>query len=242
MTSPRAQTARAVLLDFGGTLYDYASLARAEAESLRKLVEWAGIDAPEKDLRLAQRDAMRTIFADYLARPFYLHRDLFDDAVRALLASFGVDAKEEWLADYRTAQWAGHTRDLELRPGVTETLSRLRTRGLHVGMVSNVDEDQLEHLLEISGLRPYFDEILSSERAGSCKPDGEIFERALASAECSPSEAIFVGDSRPADIAGANAKGLRSVLIWHRADRPPPAGDPQPAHVIRSIPELLELV
>ena len=232
---------RAVLFDFGGTLYDYGSLARAEAESLGQLIEWAGIDAPPEEVRLAQRESARKVFTEYLSRPFYLHRDLFNDTLRELLASFGKDAEAGWLDRYRAAQWAGHARDLELRPGVTETLSTLRARGLHVGMVSNIDEDQLKHLLEISGVRPYFDAILSSERAGSCKPNGAIFERALRSAGCAPHEALFVGDSRPADVAGANATGLRSVLIWHRADRPPPTGDPEPTHVIRSISELLAL-
>ncbi len=234
-------TLRAVLFDFGGTLYDYGSLARAEAESLGQLLEWAGIDASPEVLRLARRESARKVFADYLRRPFYLHRDLFRDTLRELLANFGVTAQTKWLDQYRAAQWAGHARDLELRPGVTETLSTLRARGLHVGMVSNIDEDQLGHLLEISGVRPYFDSILSSERAGSCKPDGAIFERALRSAGCASHEALFVGDSRPADVAGANATGLRSVLIWHRSDRPPPTGAPKPAHVIHSIPELLAL-
>ena len=77
------------------------------------------------------------------------------------------------------------------------------------------------------------------------RPCGSDFLKAskqvLRSAGCGPSEALFVGDSRPADVAGANATGLRSVLIWHRSDRPPPTGDPKPAHVIRSIPELLAL-
>ncbi len=237
----QAHAVRAVLFDFGGTLYDYGSLARAEAESLRKLAEWAEIDAPEEEVRRAQRNAMRRVFADYLARPFYRHRDLFEDALRELLASFGTEARQEWLDGYRALQWAGHARDFELRPGAIETLSTLRARGLHLGMVSNIDEDQLEHLLDISGLRPYFDEILSSERAGSCKPDGAIFERALASAACAARETLFVGDSRQADIAGANARGLRSVLIWHRRDRTPPEEGPQPDHVICSIPELLDL-
>jgi FMN phosphatase YigB (HAD superfamily) len=38
-------TTRAVLFDFGGTLYDYAVLAEAERESLLALVRWAGSDA-----------------------------------------------------------------------------------------------------------------------------------------------------------------------------------------------------
>ncbi len=232
---------RAVLFDFGGTLYDYRCFARAEAESLAELARWAGIDAAPEALARAQRDAMRSVFEGYRARSFYLHKDLFEDALRATLAAFGVDAPAELLLRYRRLQWEGHARDFVLRPGVRETLAGLRARGLHLGMVSNIDDDQLDHLLEIAGVRGDFDSVLSSERAGACKPEPAIFEEALRRAGCAPHQAVFVGDSLFHDVGGANRLGLRSVLIWHRDDRDPPSDGPAPAHVIRRFPELLEI-
>jgi len=53
---------------------------------------------------------------------------------------------------------------------------------------------------------------------------------------------LFIGDTLAQDIAGANRMGLRSVLIWHRDDKPPPDGEVAPSHVIRRIPEVLELL
>jgi len=234
-------TARAVLFDFGGTLYDYRCFARAEAESLTQLARWAGVDAGVDSIARAHRDAMKRVFEGYREKPFYYHRDLFGDAARLMLASFGAAADDATMARYRRLQWDLHARDFALRPGVRETLGELRARGLHVGMVSNIDDDQLEHLLEIAGVRPDFHAVLSSERARSCKPAPGIFEQALASAGCAPHEAIFVGDSLFHDVGGANALGLRSVLIWHREDRDPPGGGPKPDHVIRRFPELLEI-
>ena len=234
-------SARAVLFDFGGTLYDYRCFARAEAESLGALVRWAGVGAPDDAVARAHRDAMKRVFESYRDRPFYFHRDLFADAARAMLASFGASADDVLLERYRRLQWQGHARDFALRPGVRETLAALRARGLHLGMVSNIDNDQLEHLLEIAGVRGDFDAVLSSERARSCKPAPAIFERALASAGCAAGEAIFVGDSLFHDVGGANELGMRSVLIWHRDDRDPPDGGPEPDHVIRRFPELLEI-
>jgi 2-haloalkanoic acid dehalogenase type II len=233
---------RAVLLDFGGTLYDYASLARAEAESLRALLEWVGIEVDRETLRQTQRDVSRPVFREYMTRPYYLHKDLFEDAMRAVVESLGGSADDALLARYRRLQWNGHARDLELRPGTLDTLEALRGRGLHVGMVSNIDNDQLEHMLDFTRLRPYFDSILSSESARSCKPDPAIFEQALEQAGCRPDQALFVGDSRSADIAGANRSGLHSVLLWHRDDRAVSDQDPRPSHVIRHLPELLELL
>src|SRR5262249_8435669 len=116
--------------------------------------------------------------------------------------------------------------------GVHDTLTELRRRGLHLGIVSNIDQDQLEHLIDLAQLRRYFDSLLSSEHARSCKPDSAIYEEALRRAGCAAEEALFVGDTLLQDIAGANRMGMHSVLLWHRADRQPPSDGVQPAHVI----------
>jgi len=233
---------RAVLFDFGGTLYDYGSLQPGEAESRESLVRWSGVNASPAEIARAQAEAMRAVFSTYADREFYLHRDLFRDSVRGMLERLGAPVDEGHLDRYRELQWQGHTQNFQLRNGVIETLVALRARGLHVGMVSNIDEDQLEHLLDLAGVATHFDSILSSESAGSCKPHGEIFEKALARAACAPEEALFVGDSRSADVAGANRAGLVSVLLWHRSDKEPPDEDPRPRHVIARIPEILELL
>jgi putative hydrolase of the HAD superfamily len=97
-------------------------------------------------------------------------------------------------------------------------------------------------MLALSQVEPHFHSVLSSEFAQSCKPDPGIFSEALRRAECAPHEALFVGDSLQQDIAGANRLGLRSVLIWSDPEREPTIGEHQPKHVIRRIPELLQLL
>jgi len=233
---------RAVLFDFGGTLYDYATLEPAERESLVALARWSGVDAAPDVVLRAHRNAMRRVFREYLPRRFYLHRDLFRDAVVGMLEELGVRPEAAQLQRYRETQWERHGRDFVLRDGVVDTLRALRARGVHVGMVSNIDDDQLAHLLAVAQIEAYFDAIVSSERARSCKPDPTIFEQAIRSAGCDPEEALFVGDTILQDIAGANRAGMRSILLWHRDDRQPPDTDPRPHHVIRRIPELLELL
>lgn len=233
---------RAVLFDFGGTLYDYATLEAAERESLVELARQAGVDAAPAVIQRAHREAMRRVFHTYLPQRFYLHRDLFRDAVIGMLQDLGAAADAEQLDRYRAAQWERHARDFAVREGVTETLTALRERDMHLGIVSNIDDDQLAHLLEIADIAAHFDSILSSQQARSCKPDAIIFEEALRRAGCAAENALFVGDTLMQDIAGANQVGLQSVLLWHRTDRDPPAEAPRPRHVIRRIPDLLELV
>ena len=234
---------RAVLFDLGGTLYDYQTLAVAEIESLVDLARWAGITAEPPALQRAYQDALRRAFHAYLPRPFYLHRDLFRDAALGMVEAFGGRVAADALQRYRVRQWERHARDFTLRDGARTTLRALRARGYQLGVVSNIDDDQLAHLAGMADLDAYFDWLLSSEAAGSCKPDPAIFHEALRRAACRPGEALFVGDTLAQDIAGANQVGMRSVLLWHREDRDPPAGmAPRPHYVIRRLPEILGLL
>jgi 2-haloalkanoic acid dehalogenase type II len=232
---------RAALFDFGGTLYDYRDLERASREGLRAFIDWHGAAVEEAAVASAYRRALRQVFYDYLPRPFYHHRDMFRDALIELARGLGLVTSDELLERHQALQWRLQARDFRLRHGVVETLLELRRRGLHVGMVSNIDQDHLDHLIEVAGIREHFDSLLSSEAAGSCKPDQGFFRQALERAGCAPGEAVFVGDSLPQDIAGANRAGMRSVLIWSGEGEPPEA-DAQPAHVIRRIPEVLDLL
>jgi len=233
---------RAVLFDFGGTLYDYETLAPGDRESLATLAEMAGVQCGPEEVQRTYRTALRRVFRSYVSKNFYLHRDMFREATVEMLRELGFEADPLHLAQHRESQWRLHGRDFRLRDGVVDTLTELRARGLRLGVVSNIDEDQLAHLGELAGLKRYFDWLLSSEEAGSCKPDGAIFAEALRRAGCAPAEALFVGDSLAQDIAGANRAGLRSVLLWHRPDRELPEAGIRPKHVIHAIGDLLELV
>jgi 2-haloalkanoic acid dehalogenase type II len=233
---------RAVFFDFGGTLYDYGTLAPGDRESLIELARLAGVSEALERAGEVYRATMRRVFQEYLQRPFYRHHEMFRDAVTAMVTELGGAVNEEHLASYRRLQWELHRRDFRLREGVVETLAELRRRGLHLGVVSNIDDDQLAHLADLAELHQYFDWLLSSETARSCKPDPAIFAEALRRAGCRPDESLFVGDSLAQDIAGANRAGLRSVLLWHREDRDPPLDGVRPRHVIRRIPELLDLI
>jgi putative hydrolase of the HAD superfamily len=233
---------RAVLFDFGGTLFDYETVAPGERESIIDLARWAGVTVEPRDILRAYRGALKRVFYEYLPRPYYLHRDLFRDVLQTMARELDVSFTEEEFARYRQSQWQRRERDFTLREGVIDTLTTLRERGCHLGIVSNIDDDQLEHMIELSGLQQHFDSILSSEQAQSCKPDSRIFAEALRRAACAPEAAFFVGDSLQQDIPGANQAGMQSVLIWSSADSEPSPGENRPRHIIRRIPDLLDLM
>jgi HAD superfamily hydrolase (TIGR01662 family) len=100
-------------------------------------------------------------------------------------------------------------------------LQALRARGHRLGIVSNAsDDDDVQTLVDNAQLRPYFDFILTSAKVEVRKPGSRIFKEALAYWDAQPEQAVMIGDTVTADVAGANQLGIASVWILRRADTP----------------------
>lgn len=130
---------------------------------------------------------------------------------------------------------------VELPPGHLELLAELAPR-FRLGLVSNFDHaDTARGLLDRFGLSPFLDPILISEDFGRRKPHAAIFHAALKRIGASAADTVYVGDSATDDIVGATGAGLR--VVWINAEgRPLPPGVPEPTAMIRSLPELSELL
>ena len=100
----------------------------------------------------------------------------------------------------------------EVFPDVMPALSALRALGCSLGIVSNFDSRVLGILQGLS-LAPWFASVTLSSQVGATKPDGAIFERALARHGAEAARAFHVGDSPVEDCEGARAAGLRAILI-----------------------------
>jgi putative hydrolase of the HAD superfamily len=83
---------------------------------------------------------------------------------------------------------------------------------MHLGIISNWDE-RLRPLLQEIGLAQWFDSLTISCEVGTEKHDARIFQAALRAAGVSAWEAMHVGDSYGEDVCGAEAVGMRAVLL-----------------------------
>jgi putative hydrolase of the HAD superfamily len=122
-------------------------------------------------------------------------------------------------------------------PDVLPALRRLRDAGLRLVVVSNWDVSLHDRLAE-TGIAARVDGAIASAELGVAKPDAAIFAHALTMAGVGAGEAVHVGDSPDADVAGARAAGIEPVLIA-RPPAVPPAG---PVRTIASLAELPPLV
>ena len=208
---------RAILFDLDDTLFDHSHCARAAITA---------VHGAHACFRAVPFEAFERTHAGHLEA---LHRDVLSRArtvdearlerFRRLLGEAGGEAAvAAGVADqYRT----GYVAARRAVRGAAAALARLRRRASIVVVSNNLLAEQ-QAKIEECGLAPHIDALVVSEQAGAAKPDPRIFEVALDAASARASEAVMVGDSWPADIAGAHAAGI--VPIWFN-----PLGLPAPA-------------
>lgn len=230
---------RAVFFDLGGTLFSYRATRPHFDRVLEALAREHGISEPFERVRAKYRSSMAAAGAEYSARPYYLHRDMFRAAYVGMLRAYGLEARDSE-ALYEGQSEVG-ARFVALRAGVRETLAALRSRGLHLGIVSNIDEDQFRAIWAQLGIAEFFDATTTSEEARSCKPDPGIYQLALSKAPgVTARDVLFVGDSPQHDFAGAKPLGMRTAWIMERQTEL--SGALSPDHVITEIPQLLGVI
>jgi HAD superfamily hydrolase (TIGR01549 family) len=100
-----------------------------------------------------------------------------------------------------------------LMPGTKSILNYLSAKGYPLYIITNgFDEIQSIKLIS-SGIETYFQEVVTSQKAGHKKPAREIFDYALAKGNFKPSEAIMIGDNLLTDIGGAKNANIDAVYF-----------------------------
>jgi len=118
--------------------------------------------------------------------------------------------------------------------GATQVLGYLQEKyTLHI--ISNGFKETTLTKMRVSGLNPYFDQVIISEDVGVNKPHPVIFRHALYQANAGKEESIMVGDSLEADIRGAQSFGLKAIFFN-------PLRQPKPDDVDWQIHHLNELL
>ncbi|PYJ02867.1 MAG: HAD family hydrolase [Verrucomicrobia bacterium] len=101
---------------------------------------------------------------------------------------------------------------------VLPTLEAMAARGLKLGVISNWDE-RLRPLLRRLKLQQYFEVMVVSCEAGVAKPSPAIFSQAAKKLGVAKEVVLHVGDSPEWDLRGAQAAGLKALLLRRGANR-----------------------
>jgi len=201
---------RAVFSDFVGTLITKEGenvthqnivrevLRKAEREDLDYLRVWEEYEAESSAL-----------FKGLAGKPYVKIRDIDTEAMRRVAGRYGFTVPE----DFWEISVAMHEKYGKLFDDAFETIKALKDLGLHVGIITDSDNDYIEAHLKALGIYDLFDSITTSEDAGYYKPHPRPFQLALEKAGVKASEALYVGDNPAKDCVGAKSVGMMSVLL-----------------------------
>ncbi len=233
----------AVLLDLDDTLYPYAPCNEAGKRAALAAFRERGYDIDrdrfddlyatgreeaKRELRGTAASHERFI---YFKRALRSHADHHDAADALAIGE---------------AYWEGYIDRMEPFDGVTEVLASVRESGSAVGVVTNLTTRVQLEKLERLGIDDHVDRLVTSEEVGREKPSALPFTTMLAALDIPPSDAVMVGDNPTADVEGANAVGMDSVLFTG-GSREPPAPDAltgvtEPDHRVDEFAALTEVI
>lgn len=212
---------RAVIFDLGGTLIHYHAppdvnwedSERIGAQAFHGLVSQKGYALPEFGAfwesyfgRLRAEWARVTGGKGNLTLRGFLS---------GLCGGYGLELRPDDLAEGERCYVDAIRRGIAPADGALEVLSGCKERGFKIGLVSNTIWAGSYHRedMERFGLLRFFDYLAFSGDLGLWKPYPPIFRAVLAGLGVGPEEAVFVGDNPQHDVAGAQAVGMRSVLV-----------------------------
>lgn len=239
----------AVIFDLGGTLIEYAGpyavwpdletpgllaaydylggqgLALPPFETFREAGfailpgRWQGAVDGQQNLRLA---------------------DFIGEIVHSCLGANG--AQPAWLTEAGTHYQNAICAQAHLLPGTVEGLEAIKGQ-YKIGLLSNTMFTGDAHLNDLArfNIDGYFEATLFSADAEKWKPQPDPFLQVLSDLDAAPANAVFVGDSVAHDIVGAQAAGMKAVLI-RNSDRFPLIEGVEPDGVIEWLTELPDVL
>tara|TARA_B100000579_G_C22739158_1_gene808211 strand:+ start:386 stop:1102 length:717 start_codon:yes stop_codon:yes gene_type:complete len=212
---------KGVFFDLGGTLFSYKNVTRTTFPILVEAIERAGTTRENNQIKLAYKEASREVAKDYSIKKYYLHKTFFNEVFESFLERLKIDFGPDLLSWYTDHHRQEMIKCLEIKKDCLSTLQKLKEKEIYLSIVSNIDEDMLNPLIDKGNLKPIIDDAISSEKAQSCKPDKKIFELALKRSGLNARDSLFVGDSPEHDIAGASPMGFTTVLVLDGGLEPP---------------------
>ena len=200
---------KAAFFDFGGTLMDAESDRAAHREIVEKVQKRYSLSQSAEELA---REFEHALFAysPERAKKWIRAETIITEFFKQLV---GERLSTEWLWD---VYFDAHRRHCKLFPDARPSIERIRKLGLHVGIISDIDDDYFDFQTRQFSIDSLFDSVTTSDAVGVGKPNPKIFEAALSTVGCRAAEAIYIGDSFERDVLGAKKAGMTS--IWYRGE------------------------
>ncbi|MGH2453166.1 MAG: HAD family hydrolase [bacterium] len=232
---------RGVIFDLFGTL---VVPDRFEERNVAALLAWAagrGLAAGEEAAGLVAEARAWMWRETYRTGRQYLSTE----AVARAGEELGWPSDAAFLRAAVDAFFALEVATAQAYPDALSSLAALRELGGRLGLISNAsDHGLIDGVVRRLGFAPFLHPVVSSAGFRRIKPDAAIYQSVLDAWGISPEEAAMVGDSLDADVEGAQAVGLRAILVTMdpNPNNPRLADRVHPDATAASLAEVAEIV
>jgi putative hydrolase of the HAD superfamily len=201
---------KAVLFDLGNTLVKLWIPETVYHRILASFKINRSIEEIREALVKAQKDSERLKYEQLFGKIPY--EEYWNKRDGLLLRHLGLPLDRKLLRKIQT-RWFDYA-ECPLFPDVNPVLSKLRERGLKMGIISTAYEQDIDAITQKTGLqKELFQVIVGADTLKKTKPDPEVFKYALTKLKVKPQETLFVGDEIDADYRGAENAGIHALLI-----------------------------
>jgi len=225
-----------LFFDLDHTLWDFEANAKETLFELHDLHALRKKGVHDFDLFFSRYSYHNERLWDRYTKGFMKQEDLRWKRVWLTLLDFKI--ADENLAKEMSVQFLERLPNRKnLFPYTIEILDYLTQKNYVLHLITNGFENIQHSKLRYSNLTNYFNEIITSEKAGSLKPNKEIFEFALRVTEANIEDSIMIGDNIEADIKGAMSAGLDTIFVNHLKIET----DVKPTYTIHHLKELEDI-
>jgi len=126
-------------------------------------------------------------------------------------------------------------KEIPVMPELPELLESLKQKNYPMAVASSSFPEIIELILKRTGLRKYFQVVVSSQEAGKSKPEPDVFLLAARKLKVQPQDCLVIEDSKNG-IKAAKAAGMRCVA--YQSPEVNPQNQKEADVVIKSYSEL----
>jgi YjjG family noncanonical pyrimidine nucleotidase len=226
-----------IFFDLDHTLWDYETNSRETLVELYHDYDLMAKGVPSCDDFTSQFTIVNTKLWDLYDRGLAGSEVIRKERFRQILNAFHIQ-EDKLCGDLSYHYLDQCPRKGHLMPHALEVLDYL---SLHykLSVITNGFDEIQNMKMQSTNLLPYFDHIITSQRAGSRKPSCEIFNFALTCNGIKHHQAIMVGDNLITDIGGACNAYIDAVFYNPEKNV---ADGHYYAHEIHSLVELREIL
>jgi putative hydrolase of the HAD superfamily len=192
---------QAVIFDLFGTITDNFFLP----EYLSVLVEMASIlEAPHDEFTRWWRDT-------FIERTTGVH-PTHKESIEYICQKLGIRVSEAQVEHAARVRLGYTARAIKPRVGSIEVLTRLKSEGYKTGLISDCS-GEIPIVWDNTPFAQLFDATVFSCKAGTKKPDPQIYYMATEKLMVEPQDCLYIGDGSSQELTGAANVGMHPVLI-----------------------------